>query len=100
MDAVIDRIADVLERVSAQVDGLSHQIFVRDRTHRRRGALIKFYSSSWVVKARPPLRHGEFGVVVAAFDYVANEAEGLNWAKEKKLNLKVLSRDVTSLTTM
>jgi magnesium transporter len=98
-DAVIDRAADILERVAAEVDMVSHQIFEptpqranRSRTYNhimrtigRKGDLGSKVRESLVSIGRVVL-------------FVANEADGMKWAKEMRAQLKVMQRDVQSLS--
>ncbi len=80
LDAVIDRAADILERISAEVDQVSHIIFEPEgektrsqkeilRTIGRKGDLTSKVRESLVSIGRLLL-------------YLANEAEGMRWAKE------------------
>jgi magnesium transporter len=98
LDAVIDRAADILERNSAEVETVSHQIFEptarrsnRSRTYNhimrsigRKGDLTSKVRESMVSVGR---------LVV----FLANEADGMKW-KEMRAQLKVMQRDVQSLS--
>lgn len=96
-DAIIDRAADVLERISADVDQLSQSVFEKNkrtsqevqyqavlRTIGRKGDLLS--------KAREALV--SIGRVLL---FLQNEAEGLNLSKDQRAQLKSMSRDVSSL---
>jgi magnesium transporter len=99
LDAIIDRAADILERNSAEVDVVSRQIFEptrrrsnRSRTYNhilgaigRRGDLNSKVRESLVSINRLVL-------------FLANEADGLKWPKEMRAQLKVMQRDVLSLS--
>jgi magnesium transporter len=99
LDAVIDRAADILERTSAEVDIVSHQIFEptpsrseRSRTYNqimrtigRKGDLNSKVRESLVSIGRMVL-------------FLANEADGMKWPKDMRAQLKVMQRDVQSLT--
>ena len=98
-DAVIDRAADILEKVAAEVDMVSHQIFEptprrenRSRTYNhimrtigRKGDLASKVRESLVSIGRVVL-------------FVANEADSMKWPKEMRAQLKVMQRDVQSLS--
>jgi magnesium transporter len=99
LDAVIDRAADILERVGAEIDQVSHDIFEPDdmksgpsrsynsilRTIGRKGDLTSKVRESLVSIGRVVL-------------FLANEAEGMRWAKETGAQLKSMQRDVQSLS--
>src|SRR6516162_4269800 len=98
LDAVIDRAADILERIGADIDQVSHDIFepegstVRSRSYNeiliaigRKGDLTSKVRESLVSIGRLLL-------------YLANEADSMRWAKEPKAQLKGMQRDVHSLS--
>lgn len=98
LDAIVDRSADIIERVGADVDHVSHDIFEpdgrADRSHSyneilksigRKGDLASKARESLVSVGRLLL-------------YLANEADNLNWAKEQRALLKGMQRDVQSLS--
>ena len=96
LDAVIDRNADILERISAEVDQISHIIFEPEggkaRTQQeilrnigRKGDLTSKVRESLVSIGRVLL-------------YLANEAEGMKWAKDARSQLRGMQRDVQSLS--
>jgi len=96
LDAVIDRAADILERIGAEVDHLSHTIFEAEgqmtrsqkeilRTIGRKGDLTSKVRESLVSIGRVLL-------------YLANEAEGMKWAKDARAQLRGMQRDVQSLS--
>jgi magnesium transporter len=99
LDAVIDRAADILERIGAEVDHVSHDIFEpegvpADRTktyHQilktigRKGDLTSKVRESLVSIGRLLL-------------YLANEADSMRWAKEPRAQLRGMQRDVQSLS--
>jgi magnesium transporter len=99
LDAVIDRNADILERISAEVDKVSQQIFEpvgtafqRSKTYQgilktigRKGDLTSKVRESLVSINRLLL-------------FLANEADGLRWQKEFRAQLKSMQRDVGSLS--
>jgi len=97
LDAVIDRSADILERIGAEVDHISHSIFEPEQEGRppvyndilkalgRKGDLTSKVRESLVSVGRLVL-------------FLANEAETLKWAKDVRAQLKSMQRDVVSLT--
>jgi len=99
LDAVIDRAADILERVGVEVDQISHDIFEpedarADRTRSynqilraigRKGDLASKVRESLVSIGRLLL-------------YLANEADTMRWAKEARAQLRGMQRDVQSLS--
>jgi magnesium transporter len=99
LDAVIDRAADILERIAGEVDVVSHQIFEptprradHSRTYNhimrsigRKGDLTSKVRESLVSIGRLVL-------------FLNNEADGMKWPKEMRAQLKVAQRDVSSLT--
>jgi magnesium transporter len=97
LDAVIDRAADILERIGAEVDQLSHNIFEPEekssaggynvilRTIGRKGDLTSKVRESLVSIGRLLL-------------YLANEADSMKWAKETRAQLRGMQRDVQSLS--
>jgi magnesium transporter len=96
LDAVIDRAADILERIGSEVDHLSHTIFEAEgqmtrsqreilRSIGRKGDLTSKVRESLVSIGRVLL-------------YLANEAEGMKWAKDARSQLRGMQRDVSSLS--
>jgi magnesium transporter len=100
LDAVIDRAADILERIGADVDQVSHDIFEPEqssttsssRSYRnilkaigRKGDLTSKVRESLVSIGRVLL-------------YLANEADTMKWAKDQRGELRGMQRDVHSLS--
>ena len=99
VDAVIDRSADILERVGAEVDEVSRRIFegrgARDdpnhgyqtilRTIGRKGDLTSKTRESLVSIGRLVL-------------FLANEADNIKLAKDPRAQVRSMARDVQSLT--
>jgi len=96
LDAVIDRAADILERIGVEVDRVSHDIFEPEAdqklTHQeilksigRKGDLTSKVRESLVSIGRVLL-------------YLANEADSMRWAKETRSQLRGMQRDVQSLS--
>jgi magnesium transporter len=95
IDAVIDRSADILERVGAEVDQVSHSIFEPDietpdykdvlKALGRKGDLLSKVRESLVSIGRLLL-------------FLHNEAETLKWAKDTRAHLQSMRRDTASLS--
>ena len=96
LDAVVDRAADILERIGVEVDQVSHDIFEPDLEQRashqeilkaigRKGDLTSKVRESLVSIGRVLL-------------YLANEADAMRWAKEIRSQLRGMQRDVQSLS--
>jgi magnesium transporter len=101
LDAVIDRSADILERIGADVDQLSHDIFEPPRSPKRRpgrGAYNKVLrtigrTGDLTSKVRESLVS-----VGRLLLFLANEAEGMRWAKDIRAQLQSMQRDIHSLS--
>jgi magnesium transporter len=99
LDAVIDRAADILEKIGADVDQVSRDIFEQ--------------AGGGIMKARPYnsifLSIGSKGDLTSKVReslvsigrlvlFVANEADGMKWPKDQRAMLKGMQRDVGSLS--
>ena len=96
LDAVIDRSADILERIGAEIDQISHTIFEPEADETpsyndvlkalgRKGDLTSKVRESLVSIGRVLL-------------FLANEAETMKWAKDMRTQVQSMQRDVISLT--
>ena len=97
LDAIIDRSADILERIGAEIDQISHTIFEPDddmgppsyndvlKALGRKGDLTSKVRESLVSIGRVVL-------------FLANESEGMKWHKDTRTQLQSMQRDVLSLT--
>jgi magnesium transporter len=96
LDAVIDRSADILERVGAEIDRISHTIFEPETDETpsynevlkalgRKGDLTSKVRESLVSIGRLLL-------------FLANEAEAMKWAKDMRTQVQSMQRDVVSLS--
>jgi magnesium transporter len=97
IDAVIDRSADILERVGAEVDQISHSIFEPEedapqpaykdvlKALGRKGDLTSKVRESLVSIGRLLL-------------FLTNEAETMKWAKDSRAHLQSMRRDTASLS--
>ena len=97
LDAVIDRSADIQERIGAEVDQVSHSIFEPDEEAQapsykdvlkalgRKGDLTSKVRESLVSIGR-------------LLSFLANEAEAMKWGKDMRAQLLSMQRDVISLS--
>jgi magnesium transporter len=98
LDAVIDRSADILERVGLEIDQVSHDIFeptgAADRS-RSYTDILKIIGSKGDLTSKVRESLVSIGRLVL---FLANEADNLKWAKDMRAQLKVMQRDVGSLS--
>jgi magnesium transporter len=99
MDAVIDRCADILERVGADIDQVSHDIFEPES---ERHGHAKQYSQILIAIGRKgdltsKVRESlvSIGRLVT---FLSAVMEGVKWSKDMREQLKTMQRDVASLT--
>jgi magnesium transporter len=97
LDAIIDRSADILERVGAEIDQISHSIFETDedmgppsynevlKALGRKGDLTSKVRESQVSIGR-------------LLSFLMHESEMMKWTKEYRTQLQSMQRDVISLT--
>jgi magnesium transporter len=99
LDAVIDRCADILERVGSDVDQVSHEIFEPESA---RHGHTKQYSQILIAIGRKgdltsKVRESlvSIGRLVT---FLSAVVEGVKWSKDMREQLKTMQRDVASLT--
>ena len=99
LDAVIDRCADILERIGADVDQVSHEIFEPES---ERHGHAKRYSQILIAIGRKgdltsKVRESlvSIGRLVT---FLSAVIEGVKWTKDMREQLKTMQRDVASLT--
>src|ERR1700755_1771132 len=99
LDAVIDRCADILERIGADVDVVSHDIFEPES---ERHGHAKRYSQILIAIGRKgdltsKVRESlvSIGRLVA---FLSAVIVGVKWTKDMREQLKTMQRDVSSLT--
>jgi len=99
LDAVIDRCADILERIGADVDIVSHDIFEPES---ERHGHAKRYSQILIAIGRKgdltsKVRESlvSIGRLVT---FLSAVIEGVKWTKDMREQLKTMQRDVASLT--
>jgi magnesium transporter len=97
LDAVIDRSADIQERIGAEVDQISHSIFEPDDE-------TKTPSYNDVLKAlgrkgdlTSKVRESQVSVG-RLLSFLINEAEGAKWPKDTRTQLTSMQRDVIQLS--
>ena len=97
LDAVIDRAADILEKVAADVDQVSHSIFEDGAAGRARpyNDILKTIGSKGDLTSKVRESLVSIGRLLL---FLANEAEGLRWQKDTRAQLKSMQRDVGSLS--
>jgi magnesium transporter len=98
LDAVVDRAADILERIGVDVDEVSRDIFEpasrRDSSQHYRDVLTRISRKGDLTsKARESLV--SIGRLLL---FLANEAEGMRWTKDTRALLLSMQRDVQSLS--
>jgi magnesium transporter len=99
LDAVIDREADLLERIGLDMDQVSHEIFDPDDTASNRTAAYNVLLKSIGGKGDLTSKVRESLVSLGRLLlFLANEAEGMRWPKDTRLQLVSMQRDVQSLS--
>jgi magnesium transporter len=99
LDAVIDRSADILERIGAEMDLVSHDIFEPDEQSRQRSRTYNEILKTIGKKGDLTSKVRESLVsITRVLLYLANEADSMRWAKETRSQLKGMQRDVASLS--
>jgi magnesium transporter len=95
LDAIVDRAADILERISAEVDRISQTIFTsKERSLDYRAIMTSIgRQGDLTSKARECLV--SIGRLLL---YLANEADTMRWAKDLRASLKGMQRDAQSLS--
>ena len=99
LDAIIDREADLLERIGMEVDGVSHDIFDPQGDGPDRSLsynqLLKSIGSKGDLTSKVRESLVSLGRLLL---FLANEAEGMRWPKDTRLQLVAMQRDVQSLS--
>ena len=99
LDAVIDREADLLERVGIEIDKVSHDIFEPEDAAADRSPSYKDVLKAIGRKGDLTSKVRESLVSVGRLLlFLANEAEGMRWSKDVRLQLQSMQRDVLSLS--
>jgi magnesium transporter len=99
LDAVIDRCADILERVGADVDTVSHDIFEpeseRPGNSRRYSQILIAIGRKGDLTSKVRESLVSIGRIVT---FLSAAIEGAKWSKDMREQLKTQQRDVVSLT--
>ncbi len=99
LDAVIDRSADILEKIGADVDQVSHNIFEPEGSAFERARAYNHVLKAIGRKGDLTSKVRESLVSVGrVLLYLANEADSMRWAKEMRAQLRGMQRDVQSLS--
>jgi magnesium transporter len=98
LDAVIDRAADILERIAGDVDAVSRDIFDAQATVLKARSFNQIFinigrKGDLTSKVRESLV--SIGRLLL---FLASEAEGMKWSKDQRAHLKGMQRDVGSLS--
>jgi magnesium transporter len=99
LDAVIDREADLLERIGIDVDQVSHDIFDPHGRGPEQGNA--YIDTLKVIGIKGDLTSKVRESLVSLgrlLLFIANEAEGMRWSKDVRLQLQSMQRDVLSLS--
>lgn len=99
LDAIIDRAADILERIATEVDLVSRQIFEptgkRDDPGRAYQSILRAIGRKGDLNSKVRESMVSIGRLVL---FLANEAEGLKLERDQRTLVRSMARDVTSLT--
>ncbi len=99
LDAVIDRAADILERIGIEVDRVSHDIFEPDNA--ASGQALSYKDILKAIGSKGDLTSKVRESLVSLgrlLLFLANEAEGMRWHKDVRLQLQANQRDVLQLS--
>jgi magnesium transporter len=99
LDAVIDRAADILERIGMEVDRVSHDIFEPENAPS--GQTLSYKDLLRAIGSKGDLTSKVRESLVSIgrlLLFLANEAEGMRWSKDVRLQLQAMQRDVLSLS--
>jgi magnesium transporter len=99
LDAVIDRAADILEKASSEIDRVSQEVFEptsgRTQPSRSYNAIMRTIGRKGDITSKVRESLVSIGRLLL---FLANEAEGMRWAKDSRLQLQSMQRDVQSLS--
>jgi magnesium transporter len=98
IEAIVDRLADFIERIQAEVDALSHSIFERKggaaMRQRRFDVLLKSIGREGEITSKARESAHSLGRLLTFLAHAANER---NEDKSLKARIRTAARDVTSL---
>ena len=97
LDAVIDRAADILERIGVEVDLVSRDIFEPQETNPKSRALsyndiLKAIGSKGDLTSKVRESLVSIGRLLL---FLSNEAEGMRWPKDTRSQLQSMRRDIS-----
>jgi magnesium transporter len=99
LDALIDRAADILEKIGAEVDRVSHDIFEPEGSpadrNRSYNEILKVIGRAGDLTSKVRESLVSIGRLLL---FLANEAEGMRWAKDTRAQIKSMQRDIQSLS--
>jgi magnesium transporter len=97
LDAVIDRAADILERIGGEVDQISRDIFEPEgeRPDRSYNQILRAIGRKGDLASKVRESLVSIGRLLL---YLANEADTMRWPKEPRAQLRGMQRDVHSLS--
>jgi magnesium transporter len=99
LDAIIDRAADILERIGIDADRVSHDIF--DPHGAGPDKSLSYNDTLKTIGSKGDLTSKVRESLVSIgrlLLFLANEAEGMRWLKDTRLQLVSMQRDVQSLS--
>ena len=95
LDAIIDRCADILEKIGSDVDHISREIFEPEQPDQSYTEILKGIGRKGDLTSKVRESLVSIGRLLL---YIANEADTMKWAKETRAILKGMQRDVQSLS--
>ena len=99
LDAVIDRAADILEKITADIDHVSHDVFEPEGRRANRSLTYRYIMKTIGRKGDLTSKVRESLVSIGRLVlFLANEAEGMKWHKDTRQQIKSMQRDVQSLS--
>jgi magnesium transporter len=99
LDSIVDRIADTLERIAAETEKVSARVFernaARDDPNQRYQAILRNIGRKGDLLSKSRESLVSLNRLVLFF---TSEAEAVGLVKEKRVHLKSVARDISSLT--
>lgn len=99
LDAIIDRVADILERIAAETEKVSSRVFerhaARDDPNQRYQAILRTIGRKGDLLSKTRESLVSLNRLVLFF---TNEAEAVGLPKDQRVHLKSVARDISSLT--
>ena len=98
-DAIIDRAADILERIGGEVDQVSHDILEPEGSLAERSRSYNDILRTIGRKGDQTSKARESLVSIGrVLLFLVNEADAMRWPKEMRAQIKAMQRDVQSLS--